>query len=153
MTDAELKFYKALQLCASDKHVIFTKVRIADVLSVAFPKTKESFGKWNGAFMKISQKHFDFVICDKQDMSFVCAVELNDKSHQRKDRTERDTFVIDACKQAGLPLLMQAWQPEYNLDELYLSLNTTIDEGKINKADSDNTDNDISHMPNIHAER
>jgi hypothetical protein len=38
-------------------------------------------------------------------MSPVCGVELDDQSHSRRDRAERDEFVGQAFEAAGLPLL------------------------------------------------
>ena len=34
-------------------------------------------------FNWISQKHVDFVLCDKDTMQILCAVELDDRSHER----------------------------------------------------------------------
>ena len=126
MSAAELTFYHALSTCITDDQIIFTKVRIADVLDIQEQKTKENFGKWKGAFMKISQKHFDYLICDKSNMSVICAVELNDKSHQEKKRNDRDLFVEQACKEANLPLLMYPCYPTYKLDVLSDTLAITI---------------------------
>jgi uncharacterized protein with PIN domain len=37
------------------------------------------------AFNRINANHFDFVLCDKDELAVVCAIELNDKSHRKRD--------------------------------------------------------------------
>jgi len=45
-------------------------------------------------------------------------VELDNASHKRNDRQERDEFVESVCKVAGLPLLRFPVQREYNSREV-----------------------------------
>jgi hypothetical protein len=59
---------------------------------------------WQKAFNSISSKHIDFVICDKTNFKPICAIELNDKSHQRKSRRLRDEFITKAFVSANVPL-------------------------------------------------
>ena len=54
---------------------------------------------------RIHMKHVDFLICASDDMRPVLGIELDDKSHARKDRQERDTFVDSVFATAGLPIL------------------------------------------------
>ena len=58
------------------------------------------------ALNRINRKHFDFILCRPDDLTVLCAIELNDASHQRKDRQERDEFLETACRSAGLPLIL-----------------------------------------------
>ncbi|WP_318521169.1 DUF2726 domain-containing protein [Photobacterium leiognathi] len=105
LTKAELNFYHTLCNAVPYGCVLCPKVRIADVLQNNLKLSSNNRKKWYKAFSQISQKHFDFVICKNSDMSFVCAIELNDKSHQQSDRIERDRFVREICQSANLPLL------------------------------------------------
>lgn len=100
VTRAELRFYRALQKAALEEFEIFAMVRIADVLTVvdAVPKRR----LW---LNKILAKHVDFVLCDPQSLQPRVAIELDDASHDRPDRRERDAFVDQAFESAGLPLL------------------------------------------------
>jgi hypothetical protein len=61
-TEAEIRFYQALKKAINDRFLIFGKVRVADVIT---PDSRLSKGHWQGAFNKISAKHFDFVLCSK----------------------------------------------------------------------------------------
>ena len=73
-----------------------------------------------------SGKHFDFVLCNKNDSSIICAIELNDKSHQSKKRRERDEFLNFACSSAGLPLIVVKAKRNYTLDEIKALLSVYI---------------------------
>ena len=100
VTKAELRFYKSLQRAVQDDWEIFAMVRIADLLRVEdWAKNKR---KWVN---KILAKHIDFVLCDPGSLQPVCCIELDDSSHQRKDRIERDQFVDQAFYSADLPLV------------------------------------------------
>lgn len=60
--------------------------------------------EWQTGFNKVSRKHFDFVLLNPEDYQIVAAIELDDSSHSRTDRINRDIFVEDLCKKAGLTL-------------------------------------------------
>ncbi|PSU21975.1 hypothetical protein CTM97_16025 [Photobacterium phosphoreum] len=123
ITPAELKFYKALVQATPSEYVVCPKVRIADVLGVGVTR-KGNSKVWHRHFSKISQKHFDFVICNVSDMSFICAVELNDASHNRKDRVERDEFVRMACESANVTLHEVLPKQNYDIEELTSMINS-----------------------------
>ena len=100
VTKAELRFYKSLQKAVQDDWAIFAMVRIADLLRVeAGVKNRRSW------VSKILAKHIDFVLCDPGSLEPILAIELDDSSHQRKDRIARDDFVDQALESANLPIL------------------------------------------------
>lgn len=103
-TRAELNFHKALAQAVSGRAAISAKVRIADVLRV---KKSRLIGKkaWWRAFTKISSKHVDFVLYDLSSGRILGAIELDDRSHERRDRKKRDVFVNRAFEAAGVPLI------------------------------------------------
>ncbi len=102
-TAAERNFYFALKSAVGYRYTIFGKVRVADLVNVT-QKTNDKRGF--RALAKIAQKHVDFVLCDPNTLEIVCAVELNDASHERKDRIERDRFITQVFDHIGLPI---AW--------------------------------------------
>ena len=102
LTPAELSFYGVLTQAVGEDWRVFSKVRLADVIT---PEKGLSRSRWQSAFNAISSKHLDFLLCDPADCSPSLAVELDDKSHQRRSRQKRDRLVDDACQSAGLPLL------------------------------------------------
>lgn len=62
-TAAERSFLGILDQAVGDQYRILGKVRIADVLTPEKGMTRKH---WQIAFNKISSKHFDYVLCDKQ---------------------------------------------------------------------------------------
>lgn len=103
-TPSEKRFLEVLESISGDAFRVYGKVRISDILTPDVNKWEKGSG-WHWLFSQISQKHVDFVIVDKQ-FNMVCAVELNDPSHQRPDRQKRDEFVVQAFANANVPLLM-----------------------------------------------
>lgn len=99
LTNAEKSFFRVLLECISDHELIFCKIRLADIVTAEKGLTKS---EWQKAFNKISRKHIDFLICNSDDLSINCVIELNDKSHKRKDRIERDFFVSKCLASAGI---------------------------------------------------
>jgi hypothetical protein len=118
-TPAERAFLSVLTQAAGDRHQVFGKVRVADVVGVHRVKDRMAYLR---AFNRISGKHFDYVVCAKTDMSIVCVVELDDRSHQQRDRMRRDAFLEGVCKAASLPLLRVPVQRNYVLSDIRRSL-------------------------------
>lgn len=99
LSQGELAFYRVLVRALPEHLGIAPKVRLADVLRCSADGWKR------GYFGKIAQKHLDFVIIQQSSARLLMAIELDDRSHERRDRRERDAFVDRAMATAGLPLL------------------------------------------------
>lgn len=115
LSQAELSFYRVLFKSLPDGVVIFAKVRIADVVN---PRKGLERKQWSSLFLRISQKHFDFVLCDSNSMSILGVVELDDKSHNTKKVKERDSLVNDVCSSSNLPIYRIKAQSSYVIREL-----------------------------------
>ena len=113
VTKNELRFYRSLHKAVLDNFEIFAMVRIADLIRVE--KGSKNGRKW---LNKILSKHIDFVLCDPQSLEPVVCIELDDASHQRPERIERDKFVNDAFDAADLPLLRIPVEASYNAREV-----------------------------------
>ena len=100
VTETELRFYRVLQAAVGGSWSVFAMVRLADVVKVR--KGIASARDWRN---KAFGKHVDFVICDNDSLNVRLAIELDDASHQRSERRERDAFVNEALASAGMPLL------------------------------------------------
>lgn len=115
LTPAELNFFAALRTAAGSDYALFAKVRLADLIQVQRGLPKPDYYR---AFNWIAAKHVDFVLCDPATSKLLCAIELDDASHDRADRQRRDRFLDDALKAAGLPLLRIRAQRSYRIEEL-----------------------------------
>ena len=97
---SERKFYYTLSDILGDKYFLFSKVRILDLLYL--PKYQQNSYLYRN---KIQSKHIDFLVCDKQNIKPLLIIELDGNSHLRKDRIERDKFVNEIFRDAGLPII------------------------------------------------
>lgn len=111
-TPAERSFYGVLVQAVGDRAVIFGKVRVADVLT---PKKGLDRKAWQSAFNRISAKHFDYVVCKPDTLAVMSVIELDDSSHARKKRVERDQFIERACEAAGVTLHRFRAASSYNI--------------------------------------
>lgn len=121
MTAAEQHFYSTLTSIAPADNLIMSKVRIADIL-----EPNEKGKRYQIAFNKICAKHMDFVVVNKENMEVLICIELNDKSHKRKDRQKRDKMLAEAFKTAGIPLLFYPARRNYSEQEVSDSINQAL---------------------------
>jgi hypothetical protein len=116
---AERSFFGVLNQAVGDNAQIFGKVRVADVIA---PEKGMPRSQWQKAFNKISSKHFDYLLCDKNDLSILCAIELNDSSHNSKKQKNRDAFLEGACLSAAVPLVQFTARATYKITDIQHSL-------------------------------
>ena len=125
-TPAERSFHGVLEQSVGGNAKVLGKVRVADVVT---PKKGLSRSEWQKAFNKISAKHFDFVLCKNDDLSIICAIELDDSSHNSKHRQKRDEFLKGACEAASIPLVQVPAKSGYVIGDIkgllspYLEIN------------------------------
>ena len=115
MSPGELKFFRALEGALAGNFRVFSKVRLADIVQPA--KASNQNARY-AAFGVIKSKHVDFVVCDPETLEFRLVVELDDKSHERADRAERDQKVDDLLAQAGIPVLHFPARSAYSIEEI-----------------------------------
>lgn len=95
----------------------FTKVRLADIIEPKSGKT------WRSNFSRIKSKHCDFVVCDNL-MNTVAVIEIDDSSHERKDRIKRDDFVNFILEDCGIKVLRYKNVNQETLKKDLMSTNT-----------------------------
>ncbi len=120
---AERSFMGALEKVVGNGYRVFAKVRLADIVKV---NKGVSASVRQSAFNRISRKHLDFVICDSGDLSIIGAVELDDKSHRKTGRQERDQFLDKTLEAAAVPMLRVKAQSAYSIKEVSNDLNSTF---------------------------
>jgi hypothetical protein len=91
-------------------------VLVPEVSFISLFRTKGA--KEQAARNRIMQKRVDFVIYEQASMKPVCAIELDDASHDEPDRRARDAFADGLFSHAGLPLVHVRAASSYNASEL-----------------------------------
>ncbi len=114
LSPAEHSFYLVLSKAVGDWAVICPKVSLGNL----FFARDSDYGRYLTYTNKIDRKHVDFVLCHPQSVRPLVAIELDDKSHRREDRQERDRFVEGVFAAAKLPLVRIPVQQAYNVREL-----------------------------------
>lgn len=111
MTDTEKKFVSYLKPF-TDKYnlIILPQVQLQSIFKV-YNKKEIS------AFNKIKSKSVDFAIVDN-NYNYKIFIELDDYTHNRKDRIKRDIFVNELFSKYELKLKRIKVQNNYNLEEL-----------------------------------
>lgn len=119
LTKNEYREYMTLRQLAAEKDlVICPKVRLLDIIE---PRKGEK--DYKSLFFKVQAKHVDFVICDK-DLRIKAILELDDNSHDQKDRQDRDAFVDQILTSVGYKVIHTRSVTETTLDGLTAPQNT-----------------------------
>jgi hypothetical protein len=124
LSPAEVSFFRVLKGELPAEWHLITKVNLGDLFFVQQPHRNQA------ARNRIVSKHVDFVICDAMTMEPLLGIELDDSSHERKDRKERDDFVDKVFEAAGLPLLhvkaARGYQPAALMDAVRSKLGIAL---------------------------
>ena len=107
LTPAERSLFGVLCHVVGERGVVCPKVRVSDLLFVVDRRANQ------GHANRIDRKHVDFVICATGTITPRVVVELDDASHARRDRRERDELMDAAFAAAGLPLIHVVAQRQY----------------------------------------
>lgn len=88
ITESELKLYKVLKKVAYElKLDIFTQVALNRILEINNRRKQQQLRN------RIDRKSIDFVLYDEKTKKIVCCIELDDSTHEREERIERDLFL------------------------------------------------------------
>lgn len=120
LSPPEINFLRSLQHAAREDWLIFSMVRLADIIKVR-PKTRK-YQSWNS---RIQGKHLDFVLCDLETLDIKLAIELEDPSNQA-DTKGRSRFINTALAAAGVPLLRVRMQDKYETAALRKDLEEAL---------------------------
>jgi hypothetical protein len=101
LTPAEQLFYRSLEIAVVGRLQILCKVRLADLLQVTSSDSKER----HRLFRKIAAKHVDFLLAEPGTLEPIVAIELDDSSHERSDRRQRDQLLNELFRVVEFPLL------------------------------------------------
>lgn len=113
MTRAENNFFQGLRKAVGDDYVIFAQVHLPTIVDEKVPGQD-----WKSARWKIDRKSVDFVLCDPVYLNPKLAIELDDPSHERPERQDRDRYVEGVLEQAQLALLRISYKENFSVDDL-----------------------------------
>lgn len=121
LSQGELAFYRVLLLAIRERWTISVKLRLADVILCPPSGWKTAHGA------RVSQKHLDFVLYDRETTAIMLAIELDDRSHARRERQARDAFVDNVLAACGVVLLRVAAAARYDVEALRMRVEASIE--------------------------
>ena len=113
LSAVEERFFQVLESVSGGRVHIVCKPRLAD-----FIQHTDGLAGFN----HISQKHVDFLVCRPGDWIPMLGIEIDDSSHMRNDRRNRDAFVNNLFAHVGIPLLRIAVKEVEDLNTLVARL-------------------------------
>lgn len=99
MTSRENECFKILNEIFSSKWFVVPQVHLSALLDY-----RVKGQNWNAAFRHINGKSVDFVLIGKESYKVICAIELDDSTHNKPERKERDVEIERIFNQARIPL-------------------------------------------------
>nr|WP_242006321.1 DUF2726 domain-containing protein [Acetobacter estunensis] len=90
-------------------HYVCPQVRLAELVSIVVDPRR-----FPEALNRVAGKSLDFVVIELATGRPVLAIELDDRSHQQRQRQDRDRFVNDLMEALNIPL--QRFTPSMSLD-------------------------------------
>lgn len=110
LTKNEWHEYKKLKIEATNLGLqVCPKVRLLDLIE---PRKGPGYMSYLG---RVQSKHVDFVLCDT-NLHVKAIVELDDNSHDRQERQERDDFVNQVLRSVGYTVIHTRCITENTLD-------------------------------------
>ena len=99
MTSRENECFKILNEIFSSKWFVVPQVHLSALLDY-----RVKGQNWNAAFRHINGKSVDFVLIGKESYKVICVIELDNSTHSRSDRIERDAEIERMFKESRIPL-------------------------------------------------
>ena len=94
LTETEIRYYDEISEIVGEKYFLFPQINLATIVD-----KKSDTNSRTDLFRNIDFGVFDY------NFKPILLIEINDNSHIRKDRKERDEKVADILKKAKLPLV------------------------------------------------
>jgi hypothetical protein len=100
MSKTESDFFIKLERVVSERYYVFPQVHLSAILD-----HRVKGQEWKYAFKHINGKSVDYVLCSRATLEPTYAIELDDYTHDKPDRHERDIEVERIFEAANLPLV------------------------------------------------
>lgn len=121
-TPAEKNFQNLVEQAMGTNYRVLNRVKLSDILTVRNGiSSKASQSAANNA----DKKYLDFVLCDKQTMKLLGAIDLVD-TQGKGYKLKKDWFVSGALEAAAIPHLRIKVKANYTVEEIRTCINTRL---------------------------
>ena len=125
LTQTENDFYA--QLCnalnqAGLDVIVWPQVNVSSIIESVGSDSQQRMK----AFNRISRKSVDYVIVNRKTRETILCIELDDYTHNRNSRKERDNFINAIFSNVGIPLFRIKAESNYDFNELVSAVKRTM---------------------------
>lgn len=107
ITECEKKFFEAIRSVVGENYIVQPQINLASIVN------KTTADKYRNELFR----NIDFGVFDK-DYKLLVLIEINDPSHDREDRRNRDDKVKKICNEANIPLV--TFWTKYGINDEYI---------------------------------
>lgn len=107
MTECERSYFEAIREIVEPKYTVQPQINLASVID------KKTHSQYRNELFR----NIDFGVFDKQ-FRLLVLIEINDQSHTKSDRKERDNKVKAICSEANIPLI--TFWTNYGVNRQYI---------------------------------
>ena len=121
-TPAEKNFQNLVEQAMGSNYRIINRVKLADIVTIRNGVSERAS---KSAANNAEGKYLDFVICDRNTMKLLGAIDLVD-TKGKGYKIKKDWFVSGALEAASIPHLRIKVKANYTLDEIRACINTRL---------------------------
>lgn len=114
-TPVEHSFLKLIEQAAGQEFRIVCRVRLSDVITVRQQANKKSA---RSAHTRAASRQLDFVLCDREDMRPILAIDLVHSQGKDGYKSQKDWFVTGALDAAGVPHARIKVKSGYSVEDI-----------------------------------
>ncbi|MCC2617432.1 DUF2726 domain-containing protein [Aestuariibacter halophilus] len=146
---AERRFLELIEQAVGHQFRIICRVKLSDIVSLRQNTDKKTA---HAALSRASTKQLDFVLCSKDDMNPIVAIDLVHGQGKEGHKAQRDWYVSSALDAARIPHLRIKVKPGYSVQEIRDCIEAKLaplkrKEPKPLIPGSNNPDNPNAHKP------
>ena len=123
LTTYEQSFHRALLRVLDDQYQVYPKVGLATILSIDPELPDRSLG---AARERIEREIVDFALCERDGTGILGVIQLDPYTHQPDGRRRFDTFIDQALKAAGVPVVRMPIKENYSEQELRIEITRSL---------------------------
>lgn len=121
-TPAEKNFHNLLEQAMGSNYRIINRVKLSDIVTI---RNGVSNRASQSAASNAEGKYLDFVICERNTMKLLGAVDLVD-TQGRGYKIKKDWFISGALEAASVPHVRIKVKANYTLDEIRACINSRL---------------------------
>ena len=121
LTDAERRFFQVLEDVLPNDCYLLAQVRLANLVQV-----KSGSGPFWKNFSPIGMKCVDFAVVRRDTMRLLLVIELDDRTHARTERRQRDHFLDQVLTTVDIVVLHWPVSASYNRTELSQAIRSKL---------------------------